>query len=92
MARSALVSVPARLSLAVGPSKKMELEDWELFTVLRRKYRITQAEVALQSGTYQSQVSRWECGKGEWSEAERQTLWSALTLLIESAPVPSDVA
>ena len=41
----------------------IELEDRDLFAVLRRRAGLTQGEVATKIGVHQSNVSRWERGR-----------------------------
>lgn len=81
MAKAA-VTVPVRVMVTVG-SDEMGIEDWELFTVLRRKWDLTQEAVAERAGTKQSEVSRWERGRAEGlGEEKLARLWGALLGLV----------
>lgn len=55
-----------------------ELEERELFTLMRRRRGLTQEGVAAEAGVSRPRVSRWEAGTLELGEGSRERLWNAL--------------
>ena len=77
MAAVGRVTVPVRVLVTVG-SDRVDLEDWELFTVLRRKAGLTQAEVAAAAGVAQPNLSKWERGRRTPTDEWQARAWAAL--------------
>lgn len=71
-----MVSVTAR-ERAIG-----SLEERELFTLYRRRHRLTQEAVGRVAGVRQGQVSWWELGKIELEDSVVESLWTAAEELV----------
>lgn len=71
------VTVPVQVRVTVG-SDVVDLEDWELFTVLRRKAGLRQEDVARRAGVAQPNLSKWERGRREPSAEWQAKVWETL--------------
>ena len=78
---AAAVRVPVSVKVTVG-SDALDLEDWELFAVLRRKWDLRQEDVARAAGCSQPTLSGWERGRRTLGEERLEGLWAALFLLV----------
>lgn len=77
----AKLSVPVSVQVTVG-SDALDLEDWELFAVLRRKWDVKQDDVAERAGCSQPAVSGWERGRIKPSDELLERLWTVLFNLV----------
>ncbi len=73
--------VPVSVKVTVG-SDALDLEDWELFAVLRRKWDVKQEAVARAAGCSQPAVSAWERGRAKPSPDLLERLWTVLFGLV----------
>lgn len=81
-----LAPIPDQASNVLGlDGEVLDLEDRELFGLVRRKWNLTQGDVAKRAGSHQSVLSSWERGRKEVTSEQRHALWSALVALVADA-------
>lgn len=55
-----------------------ELEEREIFTLVRRRKGLTQGDVARRAGVARPTVSRWEAGTFDLGDDARGRLWAVV--------------
>jgi predicted transcriptional regulator len=82
-----LLGVELSLTSSARDRAIENLEERELFTLLRRRAGVTQRDVAAEAGIRQPLVSVWEKGSTEISRERVDALWTALETLSETEVV-----